>query len=99
MSTVGWGQRDDRASDVHTASAVGSAPGLLAEAPRTTASFGMWPFVEVLRRAHVPLEHICEQTNITPAQVRDPGFRFTQTTVNRIVELAFEVIGPTAAVA
>ena len=112
MSTVGWGQRDDRLTypaaeqsarpavgDVHTGAAAGAAPVLLSETPRTTASFGMWPFVEVLRRSEVPLERICELTDITPAQVRDPEFRFTQATVNRIVGLAFDVIGPTAAVA
>ena len=59
----------------------------------------MWPFVEVLRRTHVPLERMCELTGITPAQLRDPEFRFTQATVNRIVALAFDVVGPSAAVA
>jgi hypothetical protein len=71
----------------------------LEQGPNTTASFGLWPFVELLRRDHMPMERLCELTGIQVLQLRDPGVRFSQTAINRVIELAYQRLGTSAAMA
>ena len=89
-------------SDGESAERVGLHPPeseALNECTRTTASFGLWPFVEVLRRNDLPLERVCERIELSAERLRDPGERFTQAAANRLATLAFERLGDSAAVA
>jgi len=65
----------------------------------TSAGFGLWPFVELLRRNDVSIERLCELTGLELELLREPEVRFSQTVVNRVVELAYERVGSDAGLA
>jgi hypothetical protein len=68
-------------------------------AQQATASFGLWPWVELARRNGMPIESFCSLADVEPAALRDPGVRFSQGVANRVAQLAYEHFGPEAAMA
>jgi hypothetical protein len=65
----------------------------------TTAGYGLWPWVELVRRSGVDLEQLCRYIGVSINELRDPFARWSQTTCNRVAEFAYESIGPGAAMA
>jgi len=68
-------------------------------AQNTTASFGLWPWVELARRSGMSVEEFCDLADVAPTAVRDAGMRFSQGVANRVAQLAYEHFGVEAAMA
>src|SRR5262245_48130180 len=64
---------------------------------RTTASFGLWPWVRLAVSQGDTVEHFCELAGIAQSAVRDLGVRFSQPVSNRVAELAYTLFGQGAA--
>jgi hypothetical protein len=64
---------------------------------RTTASFGLWPWVRLAVSKGDSVEHFCELAGVAQSAVRDLGVRFSQPVSNRVAQLAYTRFGPTAA--
>jgi hypothetical protein len=64
---------------------------------RTTASFGLWPWVRLAVSKGDTVEQFCELAGIAQSAVRDLGVRFSQPVSNRVAQLAYTRFGPTAA--
>jgi hypothetical protein len=64
---------------------------------RTTASFGLWPWVLLAEREGMSVERFCRLANIAESALRDPGVRFSQPVCNRVAQLAYAQFGPGAA--
>ena len=64
---------------------------------RTTASFGLWPWVRLAVSKGDSVEHFCELAGIEQSAVRELGVRFSQPVSNRVAELAYTLFGQTAA--
>jgi Arabinose-binding domain of AraC transcription regulator, N-term len=80
----------------------GAGPEPAAEpdsARSTTASFGLWPWVELARRSGMSVEEFCDLADVAPAGLRDAGMRFSQSVANRVAQLAYEQFGVEAAMA
>jgi hypothetical protein len=64
---------------------------------RTTASFGLWPWVRLAVSKGHDVEHFCELAGIEQSAVRDLGVRHSQPVSNRVAQLAYECFGSAAA--
>jgi hypothetical protein len=64
---------------------------------RTTASFGLWPWVQLAVSKGDSVEHFCELAGIEQSAVRDLGVRFSQPVSNRVAQLAYTRFGAAAA--
>lgn len=64
---------------------------------RTTASFGLWPWVRLAVSKGDSVEHFCALAGIAQSAVRDLGVRFSQPVSNRVAQLAYARFGPAAA--
>jgi hypothetical protein len=65
----------------------------------TTAGYGLWPWIELVRRNDIDLERLCRYAGVSMSALREPFARWSQTTCNRVAEFAYESIGPDAAMA
>jgi Arabinose-binding domain of AraC transcription regulator, N-term len=65
----------------------------------TTAGYGLWPWIELVRRSDIDLERLCRYAGVSMSALREPFARWSQTTCNRVAEFACEFIGPDAAMA
>ena len=65
----------------------------------TTAGYGLWPWVDLIRRRGVDLEQLCRYADVSINALREPFARWSQTTCNRVAEFAYESVGPGAAMA
>jgi hypothetical protein len=68
-------------------------------ARNTTASFGLWPWVELARRSGMSVEEFCDLADVAPTALRDAGMRFSQGVANRVAQLAYDHFGVEAAIA
>jgi hypothetical protein len=64
---------------------------------RTTASIGLWPWVQLAMSKGESVERFCKRAGIAESALRDPGVRFSQPVTNRVVQVAFTQFGPGAA--
>jgi hypothetical protein len=64
---------------------------------RTTASFGLWPWVQLAVNKGESVERFCKLAGIAESALRDPGVRFSQPVTNRVAELAYRRYGSGAA--
>jgi hypothetical protein len=64
---------------------------------RTTASFGVWPWVQLAVSKGDSVEHFCKLAGIAESAVRDLGVRFSQPVSNRVAQLAYTRFGTAAA--
>jgi hypothetical protein len=64
---------------------------------RTTASFGLWPWIKLAVSNGESLEDFCDLADIEQSALRDMGVRFSQPVSNRVAQLAYERFGPGAA--
>jgi hypothetical protein len=64
---------------------------------RTTASFGLWPWVQLAVSKGDSVEEFCELAGIAQSAVRDLGVRFSQPVSNRVAQLAYTRFGAAAA--
>jgi AraC-type transcriptional regulator len=64
---------------------------------RTTASFGLWPWVRLAESKGDSIEQFCELAGIAESAVRELGVRFSQPVSNRVAQLAYTRFGPSAA--
>src|SRR4051812_16376321 len=64
---------------------------------RTTASFGLWPWVRLAVSKGHDVEHFCELAGIEQSAVRDLGVRHSQPVSNRVAQLAYTWFGSAAA--
>jgi hypothetical protein len=64
---------------------------------RTTASFGLWPWVRLAVSKGDSVEQFCALAGIAQSAVRDLGVRFSQPVSNRVAQLAYTRFGRTAA--
>jgi len=64
---------------------------------RTTASFGLWPWIQLAVSEGERLEDFCALLDIEQSALRDLGVRFSQPVSNRAAQLAFTRFGPGAA--
>jgi hypothetical protein len=55
---------------------------------RTTASFGLWPWVRLAVSKGHDVEHFCELAGIEQSAVRDLGVHHSQPVSNRVAQLA-----------
>jgi hypothetical protein len=65
----------------------------------TTASLGLWPFIELARRHGVDLDQFCDEADVALSALRDAGTRFSQADCNRVAEVACAQFGDDAAMA
>jgi hypothetical protein len=72
-----------------------AAPAVSGE--RTTASLGLWPWVQLASSRGMSVERFCELAGVQVTALRDPEVRFSQLDANRVALLAFEHFGPGAA--
>jgi hypothetical protein len=79
--------RDDRTSDI-----VPSAGDLL-----TTSTLTAWAWVRLGEQHNIALAEICDAAGASEGELRDPGGFLSQRAANRVAELAFERVGPHAA--
>ena len=63
----------------------------------TTASFGLWPWVELARRHDIDIERACAAAEIEISQLRQPFARWSQRTCNQIAQFACDTFGSDAA--
>lgn len=68
-------------------------------AQHATASFGLWPWVELARRSGMAIEHFCSLAGVELTALRDTGVRFSQGVANRVAQLAHDHFGAEAAMA
>jgi hypothetical protein len=64
---------------------------------RTTASFGLWPWVRLAVSKGDSVEQFCQLAGIAQSAVRDLGVRFSQPVSNRVAQLAYTRFGRSAA--
>jgi hypothetical protein len=65
----------------------------------TTASCGLWPWVELARRRELDLDGFCASEGIDLAQVRQPFARWSQRECNSLAQFACDNVGSDAAMA
>lgn len=66
---------------------------------RTTAGYGLWPWVALARRNDVDAERLCDSAGIELRQLRQIFVRWPQTVCNRIAQFSCDEFGPDAAMA
>ena len=66
---------------------------------RTTAGYGLWPWVELARRNGVNVERLCENTGVELRQLRQIFVRWPQSVCNRAAQWSCDQFGPEAAMA
>jgi hypothetical protein len=64
---------------------------------RTTASFGLWPWIQLAVSKGDSVEGFCKLAGIAESALRDLGVRFSQPVTNRVAELAYARFGSGAA--
>jgi hypothetical protein len=64
---------------------------------RTTASFGLWPWVQLALSKGGSVESFCKLAGVAESALRDAGVRFSQPVSNRVAQLAYMRFGPGAA--
>ena len=64
---------------------------------RTTASFGLWPWMQLAVSKGEKIDEFCRLAGIAESAVRDLGVRFSQPASNRVAQLAFAHFGSGAA--
>jgi len=64
---------------------------------RTTASLGLWPWVQLAVHAGLDVERFCALAGVTESALRDPAVRFSQPATNRVAEVACASFGASAA--
>ena len=64
---------------------------------RTTASLGLWPWVQLALRAGRRIDGFCALAGVDEGALRDPEIRFSQPVCNRVAQLACKRFGPAAA--
>jgi hypothetical protein len=95
MAGLRWAMGLERASRVEGPRGRVRAPDGRIE--RTTASFGLWPWVQLAVSKGDSVEQYCQLAGIEQSAVRDLGVRFSQPVSNRVAELAHTRFGPAAA--
>jgi hypothetical protein len=65
----------------------------------TTASCGLWPWIELARRRNLDIERVCTRVGIELSRLRQPFARWPQSTCNRLAQLACDEFGDGAAMA
>jgi Arabinose-binding domain of AraC transcription regulator, N-term len=73
--------------------------GKLGAMKRTTAGFGIWPWVELARRNDIAVERLCESAGVELTQLREVFVRWPQTVCNRIAQFSCDQFGSDAAMA
>lgn len=95
VGRVGWDVRLGRASEIGPPKARVRMPDGGIE--RTTASFGLWPWVQLAVSKGDSVESFCELASIEQSALRDLGVRFSQPVANRVGQLALTRFGAGAA--
>jgi Arabinose-binding domain of AraC transcription regulator, N-term len=72
-------------------------PPLVGERHETVASFALWPWVVLSGKRDLSIERLAQLADVSVAELRDPGARFSQVIANRVAELAFQSAGSGAA--
>jgi hypothetical protein len=63
----------------------------------TVTSMALWPWVSLGAKHDLPIERLAQLAQLTVAELRDPGGRFSQVMANRVAELAYQRVGCGAA--
>jgi hypothetical protein len=66
---------------------------------RTTAGYGLWPWIELARRNDIEVERVCESAGVELRQLREIFARWPQTACNRVAQFSCDQFGPDAAMA
>jgi hypothetical protein len=70
----------------------------IASEPLTTSTLAVWAWVRLGEQHGIALAEIRDAAELTEGELRDPGVYLSQRTANQVAELAFERVGPDAAV-
>jgi hypothetical protein len=65
---------------------------------RTTASFGLWPWVQLAVSRGMSVREFCQLAGVAESALRDLCVRFSQPVSNRVAQLAYTQFGSGAAV-
>jgi hypothetical protein len=71
----------------------------IAAEEQTTASCGLWPWVELTRRHNVDIERLCAFAGTELSRLRQPFARWSQTSCNLVARFACDEFGEDAAMA
>ncbi|HMI92138.1 MAG TPA: AraC family transcriptional regulator ligand-binding domain-containing protein [Polyangiales bacterium] len=63
----------------------------------TTSTLTAWAWVRLGEQHNIALTEICDAAGVSEGELRDPGGYLSQRAANRVAELAFERVGPHAA--
>jgi hypothetical protein len=72
---------------------------IIAAEERTTASCGLWPWVELTRRHNVDIERLCAFAGMKLSRLRQPFARWSQASCNRAAQFVCDEFGADAAMA
>lgn len=63
----------------------------------TIASIALWPWVALASKHDLSIDRVAQLAQVSVAELRDPGGRFSQVIANRVAELAYQKAGSGAA--
>jgi hypothetical protein len=72
-------------------------PVLAGDPAATIASIALWPWVALASKHELSIDRLAQLAQVSVAELRDPGRRFSQVIANRVAELAYQKAGSGAA--